>query len=120
MNSTQCDEISKNGRRCLDQLFHAGDHVYPDAAEELSDTAVRLSQRLATRKRGWVMDDQQCETCRYSVESGQPEPDNGFTLCRRNAPQVVPGTEGPPLTYWPVVSMSDWCGEYLMDGEWAK
>jgi len=50
---------------------------------------------------------QSCQTCRFIIGI------NGSGICRRFPPQVqrVPAT-GFPAAYFPVVSFSDWCGEW--------
>lgn len=50
-----------------------------------------------------------CEGCKFfgGVSS------DGYGLCRRHAPVVVPGDEEAVRTsMWPTVHFADWCGEY--------
>ncbi len=55
---------------------------------------------------------ERCETCRY-LKTGQ----RGWYECHRNEPRISISRECDdeainPVSIWPNVSTSDWCGEY--------
>ena len=69
-----------------------------------------ISPLFQTRR---LMVNRTCETCRYG--------DFGYSghegLCRRSAPIIVlasPNTDPHPMTLWPTVKVSDWCGEHQL------
>lgn len=55
---------------------------------------------------------ERCETCRYLMVGQQ-----GWYECHRHQPRITISKECDdeaikPITMWPIVNLSDWCGEY--------
>lgn len=80
-----------------------------------------------------ISDGKECRQCRFfEVITNLQQPGQQITLCRRNAPRAhaqVVGMSPPPTdakgvpigpaqpqwtqyTLWPVVSTTDWCGDF--------
>jgi hypothetical protein len=64
-----------------------------------------------------LLEDQSCLDCRFFISDPSRRADEGY--CHRHAPQA---TFSPVATaYWPVVSCSNWCGDFVRhpgeDGE---
>lgn len=57
-----------------------------------------------------------CEECRWIDFDEKRTTDQGWTVCRRFPPRVVPGnTDLAHMTMWPAVRKGDFCG--LFEGE---
>jgi hypothetical protein len=52
---------------------------------------------------------QSCSNCYYFRVAG------GWSTCRRSSP--VRPLEPNPITSWPIVNHTDWCGEWAPDEE---
>lgn len=56
---------------------------------------------------------ERCETCRYLIVGQQR-----WNECHRIEPQITIKKECDdeaimPVTMWPIVSLHDWCGQYV-------
>lgn len=54
-----------------------------------------------------------CEDCKFWEYLEMVSPDTASGLCRRKAPHVRSEPEEMHVVaYWPLVTESDWCGEF--------
>lgn len=58
-----------------------------------------------------------CQSCRWF---GPPYEESSDGRCRRYPPRVVPDTREGPDTFWPVVEVNDYCGEWASKSTKAK
>jgi hypothetical protein len=53
-------------------------------------------------------DPQACDACRFMLANQTDE----FGYCRRYPPTASDNEDGVSTTVWPIVSASEWCGEF--------
>ena len=67
-----------------------------------------------------------CGTCRYRSDGPHVNADRGTAefpdtmfACKRRAPVVTGGMMSNTMTIWPMVTKTDYCGEYESSEAWA-